>query len=174
RGADAVVTSRQDLGSPTNAPASIPNSLVSLIRRLPGVSAAQGQITDVATIVGRDGKVIENVGTPTIALSYVPPPFAGFTFLRGGPPRGSNEVAIDAASAAREGYHVGDRVPIVTGEPVRRFRLSGLVGFGRASLGGATFAVFSAGAAGQLYAKQGKVDTIYIAAAKGTTPASLV
>ena len=174
KGADAVVTSRQDLGSPTAAPASIPDSLITRIRRLRGVAAAAGQIGDTATIIGRDGKVIQNIGAPTIALSYLPPPFQGFTFSRGRAPRRADEVALDAETAAREGYGVGDRVPIVTGEPVRRFRISGLVGLGKASLGGATFVVFSLGAARRLYGKTGKIDTIYVAATKGTSPAAMV
>src|SRR5438128_2169036 len=95
KGADAVVSSRQDIGSAMSAPASMPVSLVRAIQSLPGVAAAQGQITDVASIVGRDGKVIKSTGAPTLAFSYLPPPFGGLTFVKGGRPVDVDEVALD-------------------------------------------------------------------------------
>ena len=54
-------------------------------------------------------------------------------FVSGGPPHGAGEVALDAGTAADTGYHVGDRIPIATDQPVRHFRVSGLVRFGNAS-----------------------------------------
>ena len=46
------------------------------IARLPGVARAAGQITDLATIVGRGGAVLRSDRLPTTALSYLPAPFA--------------------------------------------------------------------------------------------------
>jgi putative ABC transport system permease protein len=172
-GADVVVASRQDLSSPISAPASMPSSLVSQIRTLPGVSAAYGQVQDTATIVGRNGKAITSTGAPTLALSYVPAPFTGLQFVAGARPRDPGEVAIDQQTALTQHYRVGDLVPIVTGQPVREFRISGLARFGGASLGGATFAVFDLGTARALYGKEGKVDLIYVAGDRGTAPGTI-
>jgi ABC-type lipoprotein export system ATPase subunit len=155
-------------------PASMPVSLVRRIRALPGVAEAQGQISDIATIVGRNGKVISSSASPSLAISNLTAPFGGLRFVQGGRPAGPHEVALDQATAAPQGYHVGDLVPIVTGQPVQRFRISGLVRLGGASLGGATFAVFSLPTARALFDKPRKVDLIYVAAARGTTPAALV
>jgi putative ABC transport system permease protein len=174
KGADAIVSSRQDITSPNSAPASLPDTIVRRIQELPGVSAVSGQVSDVATIVGRDGKVIKSAGAPTLAFSYVPPPFGGVTFVKGAPPRGPNEVALDEATASKQGYKVGDRVPIVTGQPERKFVIAGIARLGGASLGGATFAVFSIDAAQNLYLKRGRVDVIFAAGATGTKPATLV
>ncbi|MBV9309342.1 MAG: FtsX-like permease family protein, partial [Solirubrobacterales bacterium] len=169
KGADLIVSGRQDVASASSAPATIPLTLVRKIRRLPGVRAARGQISDVATIVGRGGKVIKSSSSPTLALTYLPPPFSGVRFLAGRPPRGPNEVALDQATALRQGYHIGSRVPIVTGEPMRRFKVTGIASLGSASLGGATFVVFDLVSARRLYGKEGKVDLIYVAAASGTS-----
>ena len=174
RGADAVVTSRQDPTSFSNATAPVPTALVTRIRRLPGVGKAEGQVSDFASIVGRDGKVIRSSGAASLALSYVSPPFGGLTFLSGAPPRRTNEVALDEATATKQRYRVGDLVSIVTAEPVRRFRISGIVRLGVASLGGATFAVLTLPAAQDLYAKRNQVDLIYVAGAPGTPAATLV
>ncbi len=173
-GANVIVASRQDISSPISAPAAISSGLVRQIRALPGVGAAQGQVQDTATIVGRNGKAISSIGAPTLALSYVSPPFNGLTFVAGSRPSGSDEVAIDEATALHQHYRVGDLVPIVTGQPVRQFRISGIARFGNASLGGATFAVFDLGTARGLFGKVGKVNLIYVAATKGTTAGTLL
>ena len=174
KGADVVVSGRQDITSRTSAPATMPASLVQTIREMPGVAAAAGQISDVATIVGRDGRVLQSTGASTLALSYVPPPFSGITLAAGSPPRGPREVAVDEATAARAGYHVGDTIPVVTGEPVQRFRISGIARLGDVSLGGSPFAVFDFATAQRLYAKRGKTDIVYVAGASGISPDTLV
>jgi len=173
KGADVIVSSRQQISSPTGAPASISRSLIARIHRLPGVKAAYGQISDVATIVGRHGQPLKSTGSPTAAISYLPPPFSGLTFVAGRRPRGPHEVALDEGAASSQGYRLGDKVSIVTGEPARRFRVSGIVRLAGASPGGATFAMFDLATARALYSKVGKVDLIYVAGAKGASPATL-
>ena len=174
-GAQVVVSSPQGLYSPTNPPASMPASLATRIARLPGVAGAQGQIADAATIVGRDGKAVKVAGSPTLALSYLPPPLGGgLQFVVGRAPSGPDEVALDSSTAARARYHVGDLVPIVTGQPARRFRVSGIARVGGASLGAATLAVFDLRTAQALYDKAGLVDAVYVAAASGTRAGALV
>jgi putative ABC transport system permease protein len=174
KGAQVVVSSRQDIASAISAPADLPASLIRTIRRLPGVSAAQGQIEDNATIVGDNGRVLSTAGLPTLALSYLPAPFTGLDVIAGRRPIGSGEVAIDATTAAREHFHVGQTISIVTEQPVRRFRISGIVTLGSASLGGATVAVFDLGTARGLFDKPGRADSIYIAADHGVGAGSLL
>jgi putative ABC transport system permease protein len=172
-GADAIVSGREDVTSASSAPASIPAGLVGKIRQLPGVRSASGQISDVATIIGRNGKVVRGNGSPTLALTYLPPPFSGLRLLGGRAPRAPNEVAIDQATASRQDYGIGNRVPIVTGEPLRRFRVTGIASLGSESLGGATFAVFDLATARKLYGKEGKVDLIYVSARPGVSANTL-
>ena len=173
-GADLIVSSRENTSSPSGAPAVTHTALVAKIRRLPGVKAAYGQISDVATIVGRHGQVLKTTGSPTLAVSYMPPPFTGMSFVKGERPRGPHEVAIDQATANSQGYRVGDQIPIVTGEPVQRFKVSGIVALGGASLGGASFAMFDLSTARILYGKQGRVDLIFVAGAKGASRSTLL
>lgn len=173
QGADLVVGSRQGLYSANAQPASVPASLAGRIRSLTGVAAAHGQVSDVATIVGRNGRVLKNSGSPTLALSYLPPPFTGLRFVQGNPPIRPDEVALDEATATHEGYGLGDRISIVTGQPARRFAISGIVRPASASTGGATFAVFDLKTAQGLFDKRGQLNTIYVAAKRGTPPATL-
>ncbi|MHB8695241.1 MAG: ABC transporter permease [Solirubrobacteraceae bacterium] len=167
QGATVIVSSRQEIASVTSTPASLPASLVGQIRRLRGVGAAAGEISDTATIVGDNGQVLRTTGLPTLALSYLPRPFTGLRFVAGQPPRGAGAVAIDSSTASREGFLVGDTVKILTAQPARSFQVSGIVKLAPGTLGGATVAVFDLGTAQQLYSKQRRVDRIYVAAAHG-------
>jgi putative ABC transport system permease protein len=173
KGTSVIVSSRQTLSSPVNAPAKTHAGLVSLIRQLPGVAGAEGEISNVATIIGRNGKAIENTYAPTLGLSYVPPQYGRFTFVAGSAPTGPGQVAIDEATAERQGFHVGDMVSVVTDEPAQRFRITGIARLGDASLGSATFAVFSLATAEALYMEAGRVDEIFVRAMKGTTASEL-
>jgi putative ABC transport system permease protein len=173
-GAEVIVSSRQDVTSPLTAPATMPAALVTKIAALSDVAAAQGQIADVATIVGRNGKAVNGLGSHAIALSYVPSPFSGMGFLHGRPPSGPGEVALDEATARAQHYRVGDLVPILTAQPERRFTVSGIFRFGTVPSGGDSFAVFDPASAAALFEKQGRFDSIYVAGARGAAPAALV
>jgi putative ABC transport system permease protein len=172
-GAQIVVGSKQGLYSSNNPPASIPAALVARINRLPGVATAQGQISGVAGLVDKHGRIVKGTGSTTLAVSFLSQPFGGFQFVTGTVPSGPAEVALEQSVAARNGYRVGDEVSIVTGEPARRFRVSGLVSVGGATSAGPTVAVFDSKTAAALYNKIGRVDLVYVAAANGTTPAAL-
>ena len=174
QGTTVIVSSRQDLGATNNAPAKTHEGLVSEIASLPGVAGAEGEITNVATVVGRNGKPIENTYAPTLGMSYVPRPFGHFTFVAGGPPTGPDDVVIDEATAQSQGFHVGDTVSILTDQPLQRFRITGIARLGSASLGGATFAAFSLSTAQSLYLEEGRVDQIAVTAANGTPPGVLI
>ncbi|MEA2197493.1 MAG: putative transport system permease protein [Solirubrobacteraceae bacterium] len=174
RGTTVVVSSRQNLGSPVNAPAKTHVAIVSLIRALPGVAGAEGEISNVATIIGRNGKPIENTYAPTLGLSYVPPQFGRFSFVAGSPPTRPGQVAIDQATAQKQGFGVGDMVSIVTAQPAQRFRVTGIARLGGASLGGATFAVFPLVAAEALYLENGRVDQVAVTAQRGWSASELI
>jgi putative ABC transport system permease protein len=173
KGAQVMVASPQGLYSASNPPATLPASLAARVAQLPGVASAQGQIADVATVVGRDGKAIKKAGSPTLALSYLPAPFTGLRFLVGGPPSGAQDVALDQATARRAHYRVGDLVPIVTGQPARAFRVSGIASLGSASIGDATFVVFGLKTAQAQYQEQGLLNAIYVAGRSGMRPQTL-
>jgi putative ABC transport system permease protein len=173
KGADVVVGSRQGLYSASAPPATVGASLANRIRGLPDVAAAQGQISDVATIVGRNGQAVTNTGSPTLAMSYLPPPFGGLQFVEGTPPAGPGQVALDEGTATREGYRVGDSVRIVTGQPMQRYVISGIARLGNNSTSGAAFAVFDLNTAQALYDERGELNTIYVAGRGRTPPATL-
>ena len=178
---DAVITSKSALGNNTNnnnLPPSFSESLLAKVQGLPGVSAAQGGIDDFAHLVGRDGKVISGGGAPSLAFSVHPhgdQHFNPLTVVSGTWPVGPHQVAIDANTASKKHYKVGDTIGVIARGPEQTFTVAGIVKIGGvASLGGATMAIFDFPTAQKLFDKVGKLDAIDIAAKHGVSPSQLV
>ncbi len=181
RHTDAVVSGRSAIGNDTRngtLPPSFPASLLAKVRRLPGVAEAQGGIADYAYLVGRDGKVISGHGAPPLAFSVHPhgdQRFNPLQLVAGSWPVGPHEVAIDANTSAKEHYRVGQSIGVIARGPERRYRISGIVRIGGvSSIGGATMAIFDFPTAQRIFHKEGKLDSISVAAKAGTTPQQLV
>jgi putative ABC transport system permease protein len=181
KNSDAVVSGKNAIGGNDNgngsSTPSLPASLLPRVQAVPQVAQASGSISDSAQLVGRNGKVISRGGAPGLAFSYSPDGqrFNPLSLTRGGWPNAPNEIAIDADTARKDGFSVGDQIGVVARGPVQRFRIAGTVKFaGVSSLGGATMAIFTLPEAQQLFHKQGRLDQINVAAKPGTAPSALV
>jgi putative ABC transport system permease protein len=151
-------------------------ALVADVQRVPGVAAAEGGVTGFALILDQNGKPIQPGGAPTLGTNVGgDEQLAGAVGFRDGrAPTGPDEVAIDAGSAAKVGYQIGNSVDIVFQDSSDTFTLVGIVGFGTTdSLAGATVAGFDLPTAQQLLGKVGVVDEIGVRADDGVTAAQL-
>jgi putative ABC transport system permease protein len=174
KGADVVVSGREKVETEFSMPRPLDAKLLQEIKSLPDVEQVAGQINDVAAVVGKDGKIVSTGGAPTIAATYMPPPFAPIGFTKGRPPKGDDEIALDAATADKEDFKLGDEVTVATSAPKRAFKLVGLATIGQSTgLGGATFVVFDLPTAQTLFDKQGKVDFAFVAGRDGVSQTAL-
>ena len=178
---DAVITGKVAFGnsnSSNNLPPSFPESLLGKVRNLSGVAQADGGISDEAHLVGRDGKVIASGGAPGLAFSvhaHGDQRFNPLTLVSGTWPAGPHEIAIDAHTASKDDFKVGQSIGVVARGPLTDYKIAGIVEIGGvSSLGGATISVFDFPTAQKIFHKEGKLDTINIAAAHGTSPQQLV
>jgi putative ABC transport system permease protein len=178
---DAIVTGKSAIGTDSNSgvlPPSFPESLLPKVQALPGVAEANGGVSDYAYLVGHDGKVVSGHGAPPLAFGVHPngdQRFNPLELVAGHWPSGPDEVAIDANTASKSNFAVGETIGVIARGPVQQFRISGIAKFGGvSSLGGATMAIFDFPTAQKLFHKQGKLDSISIAAKQGVTPAQLV
>jgi len=178
---DAVISGKEAFGNDSNSnnlPPSFPQSLLGKVRNLPGVAEAEGGISDLASLVGRDGKVISGHGSPSLAFSVHPhgnQRFNPLTLVTGAWPVGPHEVDIDEHTASSSHYEVGQTIGVIARGPVTRYRIAGIVKIGGvSSLGGATMAIFDFPTAQRIFHKEGKLDGINIAAKHGTSPEELV
>jgi putative ABC transport system permease protein len=181
KNADAVITGKSALGNNngnngTDVP-SLPASLLTRVQALPQVALATGSINDTAELVGHNGKVISRGGAPGLAFSYTSSAqrFNPLNLAAGNWPSGPDEVDIDAATASKDGYSIGQQIGVIARGPVQHFRIAGTVKFaGVSSLGGATMGIFALPTAQQLFHKQGRYDEIDVAAKPGYSPAQTV
>jgi putative ABC transport system permease protein len=175
---DAVIGGKEIVKGSTNASATVPASMLDQVRALPEVESAGGTVwpaeVNGADIIGPDGKALgqESVGTS------IDPPNARFSPLKlktGDWPAGADQVAIDAGTAKKQHYDVGDTVQIVTATGKAPYRITGTVSYGDVdSLGFGTIAAFDLETAHRVLDREGQYDTISIAAKDGTSSPELV
>src|SRR5947209_3877657 len=123
----------------------LPQSVLATVRKVPGVAVADGQVQGYAQFVARDGKAIATGGAPTLGVSFDPyPQLSALHLIAGRPPSGSGDVVMDAGTAQKYGFAVGQRVQVLSVTAPRSFTISGIAQFGSASnLAGATLAAFT-------------------------------
>jgi putative ABC transport system permease protein len=175
---DAVITGKSaigtggDNGNGEQTP-SLAGSLLTRVQALPGVQQASGGISDNARLVGHNGKIVSRGGAPGLAFSYRPGDqrFNPLTLTAGHWPASANEVAIDASTASKSHYAVGDTIGVVAKAAVQRYTIAGTVKIGGvSSLGGSTIAVFTLPTAQRIFHKADRFDAIDVAARHGVSP----
>ena len=159
----------------------IDEGLVAEINDLPDVEIASGSVADETNtkIIGSDGKAINTNGAPSLGFGVETGPevdrFNPLNLVEGAWATGPDEVVIDAGTADRENYKVGDTIQIATIQPKQDFKVTGIAKFGDVdSLGSATFAIFDLPTAQKLLDREGQVDSISVAGTQGTTPEQLI
>lgn len=156
--------------------APVPDSLVALVRRVPGVKAAEGTIQGYAQLVGKDGKPIGGSnGPPTFGANWLADSqLSSFKVRSGHGPTRADEIAIDAKTFTAKGFHLGDRVTVLTAQAPRQFTIVGSLGFGtQDDLAGATFTLFDGPTAQQVLGHPGQWDAIDVAAQSGVSSVDL-
>jgi len=181
RNADVVISGEAAFentnGNGVETP-TFPQSVLTKVRALPDVAAAAGSVTsDGVKLIGKDGKVIDTGGAPSLGFSVDPreQQFNPTHLTQGSWPGGTRDVVIDKATVAREGWVVGDQVRLQAVGPQQSFRPSGVAELtGVGSIGGATFALFDLPTAQRIFAKPGQLDVVRIQSKSGVSTAKLV
>ena len=178
---DAVIAGKQIVKGSQSGAATVPESLLARVRALPEVEAAGGTIAPIASnsakIFGRDGKAVGSGGAPQFGLGNDAslPQFSALKLKTGRWPVGPGQVALDADTAAGQNFRVGDAVTVATLGAKHRYEVTGIATFGGVdSLGGATIAIWDLPTAQKLLDKEGRFDSISIAAKDGASSAELV
>jgi putative ABC transport system permease protein len=177
-GADAVVSGKDVVESSPTGDATVPAALLRSLAALPDVDAVAGGIVDTARLLDAAGKPI-STQNQALGLSVDASPgarrFNPLALMAGRWPAGSGETTIDAGTAEKHGFAVGDRIGVATRGPVRRYTISGLAEFtGLDSIGELTFAIFDVPTAQTLFGKPGRLDEVWVAAKDGVSPDDLV
>jgi putative ABC transport system permease protein len=162
----------------TAATPGVPEKLLEDVRALPSVAVAGGTIVDEETmLVDMEGNAIGGDAAFALGLDLNPAleRFNPTNLVAGRWPSGPSDTVIDAGTADREGYRVGDTIGVSAVGPARDFEIVGIAQYGGVdSIGSATFAVFDVPTAQALLEKEGVLDEIFVAAKEGVSPEQLV
>jgi putative ABC transport system permease protein len=153
----------------------ISQSLLTTIRAVPGVQAAEGEVEGYAQFVAHDGKPIQTGGAGTLGLEFDPDPqLSNLHVISGRAPSSASDVVMDAGTAQKYHFAVGQPVRILFNGFARTFTVSGIAQFGTAdNLAGATLAAFTIPTAQQVMGEPGQFDDINVVAQANAAPAAV-
>ena len=173
---DFQVRGVAQLGSGGNAVRNeLPESLLSTVQAVPGVAAADGEVEGYAQYISHNGKPIQTGGAPTLSVSYDPDPqLSSLHLIAGGPPTTSDDVVMDAGTAQKYDFTVGQQVRILTAGPTKTFTITGIAEFGTANnLAGATLAAFTLPTAQAIAQEPGQLDDINVVTTPGASKSAV-
>jgi putative ABC transport system permease protein len=129
---------------------------------------AVGSISDEAKLLDEDGDVIGSGPFFGTGLDRDAGELSPFRLKEGRFAAAPGEVVIDAGTAEKQGWVVGDSIQVQTRGPAREAEVTGIASFGDVdSIGTATFALFDLEAAQRLFDKEGRYDEILVAGDDG-------
>ncbi|MGO9660749.1 MAG: ABC transporter permease [Acidimicrobiales bacterium] len=153
----------------------LPEPLLATVRRVPGVEAADGVVAGYAQFLSRTGQPIATGAEPTLGENFDPDARTSeLRIVQGQPPAGPHSVAMDAGTAKKYHFSVGQSVRVLFGGPTRTFTITGIVQFGTAdNLAGVTVAAFDLPTAQDVLGEVGQLDHINVVSAPDTNKAAV-
>jgi putative ABC transport system permease protein len=175
KGTDAVVSAPSAFKTDTvGGTDTIPASTLERVKSVPGVGVATGDILQEARLIDKDGKAIGDgpwFGMGYDAASPENQQLNPLHLKSGRWATGNGEVVIDAGTARKHHFAVGDDIEVAAHGPRSTYHLVGIARFGDVeSLGTATVAVFDLRTAQSIFAGHASsYDDVLVKAAPGTT-----
>ncbi|HUB71462.1 MAG TPA: FtsX-like permease family protein [Acidimicrobiales bacterium] len=155
----------------------VPESLVATLKRVPGVEAADGSVSEFyAQFLSPSGQPISTASEPTIGENWIADPrISDLRLVQGSAPASNGQVVMDAGTAQKYHFRVGQSVRVLfEGGTVAPFTISGIAEYGTANnLAGITFAAFTLPVAQEAAGEPGKFDHIDVEADPGANKATV-
>ncbi|MFE7975132.1 ABC transporter permease [Streptomyces shenzhenensis] len=174
-GVDVAVSAkyREPKGDEPGDYPDLDQTLLDRSARVPGAASAVGVVSGFTAMADKNGKLIGN-GWQTKGGNYWGTDDSRYPLTSGHAPRGENEVLVDAKTAERAGYKVGDTVRLSIDGPVLSPQIVGVftTDDGNVAAGG-SLALFDTATAQKLFGKAGGYDEIDVRAKPGTSQAAL-
>ncbi|MFI2434756.1 ABC transporter permease [Streptomyces sp. NPDC018693] len=149
------------------------DALLDKSAKVPGAADAIGVVDGTVPIADKDGRLIGE-GWQSRGGNYWGDKDPRYPLKSGTAPRGENEVAIDAETARRTGYQVGDTLRLSVDGPVLTPKVTGVftTDDGNVAAGG-SLVLFDTPTAQKLFGKAGTYNEIAVKAAPGTSQTAL-
>ncbi|MQY16594.1 hypothetical protein SRB5_67960 [Streptomyces sp. RB5] len=141
--------------------------------QLPGAKSAVGVVGGFTALADKDGDLVGG-GWATTGANYYGETDPRYPLQDGKAPTSQGEVAIDAKTATRTGYHIGDTVRLSVNGPIREEKVTGIftTDDGNVAAGG-SLVLFDTATAQQLFTAEGEFSSIEITAKGGVDQAEL-
>jgi putative ABC transport system permease protein len=158
---------QEDRGDTLGKTPELTRALLDKSARVPGADSAIGVVTGFAALADKDGKLV-GTGFQSQGGNYWGADDPRYPLVEGHAPKGRGEVVIDAKTAERTGYRVGDTLRLSVDGPVLTPRISGVftTDDGNVAAGG-SLALFDTATAQRLFGKTGTYDQIAVKAKPG-------
>ncbi|MFF9329532.1 ABC transporter permease [Streptomyces sp. NPDC014776] len=165
--------SKADTGNTVGKRPELTQALLDTSAKVPGAASAIGVVNGFTAIADQNGKLIGG-GFRTEGGNYWGAKDPRYPLVEGHAPTGKDQVLIDAKTAERAGYEVGDTVRISVDGPVLTPTITGVftTDDGNVAAGG-SLALFDTATAQRLFGKPGTYDEIDVQAAPGTSQTAL-
>jgi putative ABC transport system permease protein len=166
-------TSMGDLSTLT-----VPAELIDQLAEVDGAARVDGNVSaQNVVVIGADGKVVGGFGPPALGTNWNDAPaghgLEGLVITEGHEPEGPEEVVLDAGTAEKSGYALGDAVQLNTAGSAATLAptLVGIAEFrAGGSLNGATLAAFDTATAQDLFlAGDDGFNNLWVTAEDGTS-----
>ncbi|MGW7638856.1 ABC transporter permease [Streptomyces decoyicus] len=157
---------------------SLDAALARKIRALPGVASVRPTVNGEATLAAKNGRPV-NAGnnSQNLATNYLRDKDgkdSHFPLKEGRGPAAEGELALDAKTAEKAGYRLGDTVRFATDGPALTKKLVGIVTTDDPQVtAGGTLTLFDTETAQKLFRHPGQFDEIAVAAQDGTDERAL-
>ncbi len=153
----------------------IPESLLAPIRHLRGVATAEGQVAGYAQFVSRQGNAIGGGIGGTVGVNFAASTeVAPLRLVRGEAPTGPDDVVMDAGTAAKYHFGLGQHVVVLSALAPRTFTITGIADFGTsATLDGTTLAAFTLPTAQRIVREVSQLDDINVVTRPGADNATV-
>lgn len=150
----------------------IPLELVDTVEAVDGVAIVEPDIEGAVQIIKDDGELVQPAGGPLLGVVWSGPDgLTGATLKEGTNPVGPDQLALDKATADREGFEIGDTITYVTDTGTWEAELVGTMGMSDSdSFLGASVLALDIPTALDRYDAQGFVDYINVGLDDGADP----
>ena len=172
---DVVVTPEEEFTASFSAELpTLPERPVARIRQVPGVAAAEGELTAYGSLVV-DGEVVETFGAPGLVIADSAERFDPSEIVDGRDPQAPGEGTVFVANAEDNGIEIGDRIGVVTRRGEKQVTVTGFVGYGEggSSLGGATGVELPLDTLQRWFDQEGRVTSVSVIADPGVSAGDL-
>ncbi len=157
----------------SGAQTTMPAAILTRVRQVPGVQLADGS-AQAFTAVFIGGKLIKSNGAPTFIQSNDNPRFETGSWIAGGVPTKTGDVAVTSGFAGKHHLALGDTLGVVTHSGLKTLRIAGIYRWpAEASLGGTIMVDAPLADVQRWFGLDGRLSSISVAAAPGVSATEL-